>query len=261
MAKRKRILVTGMSGLIGGLSGRKLAENHEVRALNRRAVDGVECFQADITDLDAIRPAFVGVDTVVHMAAYLGELNSTQQISVNVSGTYNVFEAARGAGVGRVVFASSGATVHGYEADEPFRAMVEARYADIPEPRPLITHLSPIRPTNLYGCAKAWGEALGRTYSEAHGMSVLCIRLGRVTAEDQPRDARHAAVYLSLRDTAQIVERCVKAPDDLRFDIFFGVSDNRARFRDISHPGEMVGYIPQDGIHDWPEASAKESGS
>ena len=260
MTERKHILVTGMSGLIGGMAGRKLAEKHEVRALNRRAVDGVETFQADITDLDAIRPAFVGVDTVVHMAAYLGELNSTQ-ISVNVWGTYNVFEAAREAGVRRVVFASSGATVHGYETDEPFRAMVEARYADIPEPRPLITHLSPIRPTNLYGCAKAWGEALGRTYSEAHGMSVLCIRLGRVTAEDQPRDARHAAVYLSLRDTAQIVERCVKAPDDLRFDIFFGVSDNRARFRDISHPGEMVGYIPQDGIHDWPEASAKESGS
>ena len=261
MTERKHILVTGMSGLIGGVAGRKLAEKHEVRALNRRAVDGVETFQADITDLEAIRPAFEGVDTVVHMAAFLGDSNSTQQISVNVWGTYNVFEAAREAGVRRVVFASSGATMHSYEKDEPFRAMVEARYADIPEPRPLITHLSPIRPTNLYGCAKAWGEALGRTFSEEHGMSVLCIRIGRVTAEDQPRDARHAAVYLSLRDTAQIVERCVQAPDDLRFDIFFGVSDNRARFRDISHPREAVGYIPQDGIHDWPEASAKESGS
>jgi nucleoside-diphosphate-sugar epimerase len=261
MAERKRILVTGMSGLIGGMSGHKLAEQHDVRALNRRAVYGVESFQADITDLDAIRPAFEGIDTVVHMAAYLGDSNSTQQISVNVWGTYNVLEAAREAGVRRVVFASSGATVHGYEADEPFRAMVEARYADIPEPRPLITHLSPVRPNNLYGCAKAWGEALGRTYSEVHGISVLCIRLGRVVAEDQPRDARHAAVFLSLRDAAQIVERCVEAPEDLRFDIFFGVSDNRARFRDISHPREVIGYVPQDGVHDWPEAPARGTGS
>jgi nucleoside-diphosphate-sugar epimerase len=261
MTQRKRILVTGMSGLIGGLAGRKLAEKHEVRALNRRAVDGVETFQADITDLEAIRPAFEGVDTVVHMAAYLGDSNATQQISINVWGTYNVFEAAREAGVRRVVFASSGATVHGYEQDEPYLAMVEARYADIPEPQPLITHLSPIRPNDLYGCAKAWGEALGRCYSEVHGMSVLCIRLGRVVSEDRPRDARHAACYLSHRDAAQMVERCVEAPEDVRFDIFYAVSDNQARFRDISHAREVIGYVPQDGIDDWPQVPARGGGS
>ena len=247
MNGRKRILVTGMSGLIGGLAGRRLAARHEVRALNRRAVEGFETFRADVTDLEAIRPAFEGVHTVVHMAAYLGDSNSTKQISVNVRGTYNVFEAAREAGVRRVVFASSGATVHGYEKAEPFLAMVEARYADIPEPRPLITHLSPVRPNDLYGCAKVWGEALGRYYSEMHGISVLCIRLGRVVEEDRPRDARHAATYLSHRDAAQIVERCVEAPEDVRFDVFYGVSDNRARFRDIEHAREVIGYVPEDG--------------
>ena len=179
------------------MAGRKLGEKYEVRALNRRAVDGVETFQADITDLDAIRPAFEGVDTVVHMAAHLGNSNSTQQIAINVWGTYNVFEAARESGVKRVVFGSSGATMHNYERDEPFKAMAEARYDDIPEPRPLITHLSPVRPDSLYGCAKVWGEALGRYYSEAYGISVLCIRLGRVTQDDKPNEARHAAVYLS----------------------------------------------------------------
>jgi nucleoside-diphosphate-sugar epimerase len=257
MTERKRILVTGMSGLIGGLAGRKLAEKYEVRALNRRAVAGVVTFQADITDLEAIRPAFEGVNTVVHMAAYLGDANSTQQISVNVWGTYNVFEAARKSGVRRVVFGSSGATMHNYERDEPFKAMVEARYDDIPEPQPLLTHLSPVRPNGLYGCAKIWGEALGRYYSEEYGMSVLCIRLGRVTLEDQPHDARHAAVYLSHRDAVQIVERCVAAPDDVRFDIFYGVSNNRTRFRDISHAREVIGYIPQDGIQDWPQDVSK----
>ena len=157
MSECKRILVTGMSGLIGGLVGRKLAEKYEVRALNRRAVDSVETFQADITDLKAIRPAFEGIDTVVHMAAYLGDSNSTQQISVNVWGTYNVFEAARESGVQRVVFGSSGAIMHNYERDEPFTALVEARYSDVPKPGPLLTHLSPARPNSLYGCAKVWG--------------------------------------------------------------------------------------------------------
>ena len=261
MTGRKRILVTGMSGLIGGLAGRRLAEKHEVRALNRRAVEGVETFRADITDLDAIRSAFEGVHTVVHMAAYLIGTEPERLLSVNVTGTYNVFEAAREAGVRRVVFGSSGSTASCYERDEPFLAMAEARYADIPAPRPLITHLSPVRPGGLYGCTKVWGEALGRYYSEAHGISVLCIRLGRVVAEDRPRDARHAAVYLSHRDVAQIVERCVEAPEDVRFDIVYGVSDNRARFRDIEHGREVIGYVPEDGIDDWPETPAKGVGA
>jgi nucleoside-diphosphate-sugar epimerase len=250
MTTHKRILVTGMSGLIGGLAGRKLAEKYEVSALNRRAVDGVKTFQADIADLEAIRPAFDGIDTVVHMAAFLGDSNSTKQISVNVWGTYNVFEAAKESGVKRVVFGSSGAVMHNYERDEPYKAMVEARYDDIPKQPPMLTHLSPVRPNSLYGCAKIWGEALGRYYAEECNMSVLCIRLGRVTHDDRPHDARHAAVYLSHRDAVQIIERCVEAPEDLRFDIFYGISDNRTRFRDIAHAREVIGYIPLDRITD-----------
>jgi len=53
----------------------------------------------------------------------------------------------------------------------------------------------------------------------------------------------------------------VEAPEDVRFDVFYGVSDNRARFRDIAHAREVIGYVPQDGIHDWPEAPAKGTGA
>ena len=55
------ILVTGMSGLIGGLAGRELASRgYQVSALNRQDVPGYPTTRADITDLDAIRPAFEG---------------------------------------------------------------------------------------------------------------------------------------------------------------------------------------------------------
>ena len=50
------VLVTGMSGLIGGIIGRDLATTHTVRALNRSAVPDVDCVQADIADFEAIRP-------------------------------------------------------------------------------------------------------------------------------------------------------------------------------------------------------------
>jgi nucleoside-diphosphate-sugar epimerase len=255
MEQTRRILVTGMSGLIGGLAGRALATKYQVRALNRRQVEGVETFEADISDFESILPAFNGIDTVVHMAAFVTGEEFQQQLAINVLGTYNVFEAARQAGVRRFVFGSSGAVVEAYEREEPFRAMVQARYRDIPPSRPLITHLSPVRPLTLYGCAKIWGEALGRYYSEVHNMSVLCIRLGRVVKEDRPVNARHAAVYLSHRDVVQMVERCVDAPRDLKFDIFYGVSNNKARFRDIDHAKNVIGYVPRDGIQDWPEDS------
>jgi len=251
MASRKRILVTGMSGLIGGLAGRHLAKSNEVVALNRRPVDGFKTYQGDINDLAAIRPAFAGVDTVVHMAAYLGS-DPAGQMSTNVVGVYNIFEAAREAGVKRVVFGSSGATVAAYERDPEFRPLVEARWADVREPRPLLTHEVPVRPNGLYGAAKAFGEALGRYYSDYHDMSVICIRIGRVVEEDWPRDPRHAAAYLSHRDIVQMVERCVNAPESVKYDIFYAVSNNRGRFRDVAHARDVIGYVPLDGIPDWP---------
>ncbi|MBI4305900.1 MAG: NAD(P)-dependent oxidoreductase [Chloroflexi bacterium] len=248
-----KILVTGMSGLIGGLAGRKLAESHEVVALNRRPIKGVRCFQADINDLDAIKPAFEGVDAVVHMAAYLGD-DIKGHLSTNIGGVHNVLEASRLARVKRVVLGSSGATVMGYEREPEFRPLVEARWADVRAPRPMLTHLSLFRPNGVYGAAKLFGEALGRYYSDFHDMSVICIRIGRVVEEDWPRDPRHAAAYCSHRDIVQMVEKCVNASPSVRFDIFYAVSDNRGRFRDINHAREVIGYVPLDGVKDWPLA-------
>ena len=90
---------------------------------------GVECHLADLGDLDAIQPAFEGVDAVVHLAAASGDDNTPDDIlRSNVTGTYHVFEAARLAGVSRVIFASSGATVAGWERDAPWSHLVAGRY-------------------------------------------------------------------------------------------------------------------------------------
>ena len=83
----------------------------------------------------------------------------------NVVGTYNVFEAARRAGVRRVIYASSGATVSDWERDEPYAALVAGRYDQVAE-WPMLTHESPMRPHGLYGCSKIWGEALARHFAD-----------------------------------------------------------------------------------------------
>jgi nucleoside-diphosphate-sugar epimerase len=259
MITPRRVLVTGMSGRIGGIAGRHLSRSHEVVALNRRPVEGVHTFQADMNDLAAIRPAFLGIDTVVQLAAYMGD-DDYGQMTTNVAGVYNVFEAAREAGVKRVVFGSSGSTVMGYGREPDIRALLEARWQDVAEPRRLLTHLTPVRPDSVYGAVKVFGEALGRYYSDVHGMSVLCIRIGYVPADDWPLDSRQAASYCSHRDVAQIIERCVSAPDSLRFDVFYGVSANRGRFRDIAHARDVLGYVPLDGIPDWPMERPRRPG-
>ena len=109
---QQTVLITGMSGLIGSAVRARLQARYALRALNRRPVEGVSGHQADIADLDAIEPAFAGVDAVVHLAAFAhGNATWDEILHHNVMGTYNVFEAARRHGVKRVVYASSGATV------------------------------------------------------------------------------------------------------------------------------------------------------
>ena len=242
-----RVVITGMSGLIGGIMRRALEGKYELVALNRRQVPGVQCCQADIADLGAIRPAFQGADVVLHLAAVArSEAPWEEVLEHNVIGTYNVFEAARAAGVKRVVFASSGAAISRSELDSPYRELVEGPDKPLPDRWPLVTHESPFRPHGLYGCSKVWGEALGRHYCDQYRLSVICVRIGAVLPEDRPSAARHYSVWCSQRDVAQMLEKCIAAPDQLRYDTFYVVSNNRRNYRDLAHAREVLGYVPQD---------------
>jgi NAD+ dependent glucose-6-phosphate dehydrogenase len=75
-----RILVTGMSGLIGSATRGGLEGAHELVVLNRSDVQGVTTCRADITDFDAIRPAFDDQEVVVHLAANPGENYRWEQL-------------------------------------------------------------------------------------------------------------------------------------------------------------------------------------
>jgi nucleoside-diphosphate-sugar epimerase len=246
----RRVLVTGLSGLIGTALRAEIDGRYALRALNRRAVVGVETHQADLGDLEAITPAFAGVHTVVHLAAAAGDHQAPADIMrSNVAGTYHVFEAARLAGVSRVVFASSGATVSGWERDPPLSHIVAGEYDQVGQWTPL-THEAPLRPSGLYGASKVWGEALGRHYADAYGLSVICLRIGRVLASDRPSGPRERSVWCSQRDVARMIATCIEAPDSLRFDVFYVVSDNRWSYRDVEHARAVLGWRPLDRADD-----------
>ncbi len=127
--------------------------------------------------------------------------------------------------------------VSGCEREPRFAALVAGRYAEV-SPVPILTHDSPLHPSGLYGASKVWGEALGRHYADAHGLSVLCVRIGRVRREDRPQSPREFAVWCSQRDIARFLERCIVAPATVRFDTFFVTSSNRWGYRDFAHARE-----------------------
>ena len=116
----ERILITGMSGLIGSALAAQLASQYELSAFNRSDVPGFTTFRGDLGDPAAVAAACEGQDVVVHLAAKAGEQYSWDELlQTNVIGTRTVFESAARAGCRRVVFASSGATVAGWEREEP----------------------------------------------------------------------------------------------------------------------------------------------
>ena len=245
-----RVLITGMSGLIGGAVGRALDGRFELTALNRRPIAGARVHLADIADLDAIRPAFANVDVVVHMAAASRATNPWPEIrNGNLVGVYNVYEAAREAGVARVIFASSGATIAGYERVSPYAEIVTGR-ADAIGTWPMITDDTPVRPGSLYGASKVWGEALGRFYADVHGLSVICLRFGSVNEPDRPVTTREWSVWCSLRDAVQGVERAIAAPPDVRYAVVNIVSDNHLGYRDLASARRLIGYVPLDRAED-----------
>src|SRR5262245_64718100 len=87
----RRVLVTGLSGLIGSAFRAHAAGKYALRALNRRTVPGTETHRADLGDLAAIRPAFEAIDTVVHLAAAAGDSHPAETIMrSNVVGTHHV---------------------------------------------------------------------------------------------------------------------------------------------------------------------------
>ena len=158
----KNVLMTGMTGRSGGLlrSHLEALGGYQRSALNRRPIEGVKCTQADISNLEAIKPAFVGIDVVVHLAAQLPGGPWESLLRTNLVGTYNVFEAARLAGVKRVVFASSNHVVGFYPLkQDPYKAVYEGRLGEVRRPIPMLNDQT-LRPDTYYGVSKAFGDTL-----------------------------------------------------------------------------------------------------
>ena len=233
---RERILITGPGGRVGKEIVPLLREHFALRLLDAGPLKSIplvgddEFVQADIRDFAALRKACEGVKAMVHLAAISDEDDfHARLLPVNLEGVYNAFEAARQAGLKKVIFTSTGQTVLFYPKGE------------------WVTPDMPARPWTVYACTKLFGEALARHYAEKHGMSMIVIRLCYFQPYDseilrQPGDIQRE--WCSPRDLTQLLVKSVRA--DVPFAVFFGISNNTERSWDISNAQKLVGYEPTD---------------
>jgi uronate dehydrogenase len=224
------ILITGSAGLIGSMLRTRLARpDRRLRLLDvapPAAGPGEEAVQASITDLDAMTRACAGTDAVIHLAGLADERPWDQIAEVNIGGTYAVFEAARRAGVGRVVFASSNHAV-GFTPAAGF---------------PVPDYAFPA-PDTYYGVSKAAGEALAALYHYRYGLDTICLRI--LSCKERPRDARELSTWLSPDDTGRLFEACLSAPRP-GFRVAYGVSANTRGGWVSLDEARALGYKPRD---------------
>ncbi|MCF1711144.1 NAD(P)-dependent oxidoreductase [Tabrizicola sp. J26] len=235
-----RILVTGAAGHLGGKLVRHLAQTgHEVAGIDLVSRPGPQpVHRADLCRLDAdLRRHFEGQDTVVHLAADRSpDAGWETVLPHNIDAVLNLFETARGAGVARVVFASSNWVLGGYR----FRS--GRLDADTPPD-----------PVNPYGMSKLMGERIGAHYAANHGMTVVCTRIGWTQWTHDNLPGPHMAMgtwgqemWLSDRDFLDGMTAAATAPVQ-GFAVVNLMSDNPGMRWSLDGTRHVLRFSPRDG--------------
>jgi len=184
-------LVTGGAGFIGSHIATALVERGDrVRVFDdlssgRREnlahlpPEGVELQVGDLADARAVRGACQGVDGIFHEAAQVSVPQSladpARSYAVNVSGTLNLLEGARGAGVERVVFAASSAAYGESESLPKVETM-------------------PTAPVSPYASGKVAAEQLMSVWGTAFGLRTVSLRYFNVFGPRQVDDSPYTGV-------------------------------------------------------------------
>lgn len=229
----RRWVVTGAAGTIGSALRAALAEERvvlvstDVRPTTPVGPDD-SVRTLDLGDLESLVDLFAGADGVIHLGGIADEADFHDLAEVNVVGTYHVLEAARRAGVRRVVYASSNRLTGMYAAGE---------------------HVSPDmppRPDGFYGVSKVAAEALCRLYADKFGVSTVSVRIG--TYEQRPSSAREQRTWLSPADAVRAFLAAMTTSAHTA--VFYAVSANAELWWDLD-AGAAIGFVPRDDAAEW----------
>ncbi|MEE1941586.1 NAD(P)-dependent oxidoreductase [Streptomyces sp. TRM 70361] len=226
----RTVLLTGAAGGIGTRMRELLPPyGYALRLFDARPVEGEpDAVTADLSDTAALREAVRGTDAIVHLAGISGEAPFGDIMRANVEGTYHLYEAARAAGVRRVVFASSNHAVG---------------FAAPPRPgEPPLGAGGPHRPDTFYGLSKCFGEDLAQLYWDRAGIETVSVRIGSCFPE--PTTVRMLSTWLSPADCARLLHAALTAPE-VGHTVVYGSSANTRLWWDLD-PARALGYEPRD---------------
>jgi uronate dehydrogenase len=236
----KTILITGANGRIGSSLVKyidALEQGYNLR-LGDLIVSDERGMKIDITDLSSCRIACEAVDTIIHLAGAASPDSTFDDIlRVNIIGTYNIFQAASESGVRRIVFASSAQVVEGYPLDIQVRTNM------------------PVRPKNLYGVSKAYGEALAAYYAYQNKLEAIALRIGAFKYQTNwvKMSSRDLSAWAEPEDLCSLFVQCIEADmGEEPFMIAHGISNNRFKRLDLSDTKYRLGYTPKaDSFSAW----------
>jgi nucleoside-diphosphate-sugar epimerase len=231
---RRKVLITGAAGHIGRCLLAGFGGDYDLRAFDRAALDGPwESVAGDLTDLASLLRAMQGIEVVVHLAATRKEAPFVEDlVPNNIVGLYNTLEAAREAGVRRVVFASSAQTVAAYPKGDT------------------ITIDHPPHPSSLYGATKVFGETLGRFYHDRYGLEFVALRIGWFLPPGDERLRQGRSIWLSPSDALHLFRAAIEKPD-VGFAIVFGTSKTEGERLSQDEAREQLGYEPRDDVKEF----------
>jgi len=227
----KKILVTGVSGHLGGMLFNSLStigyKNLIGTDLKKKNIKKNQKFiLGNLKNFKTTIKMTKGVHAIVHFGAI--PIEDTQQniLNNNIIGTYNLFEAARINKVKRIIFASSNHAIGFHRRTSR------------------LNELSTQRPDSHYGLSKAFGENLSRLYADKFNIKSMCIRIG--SCLKTPEDRRHVSTWISYADLTQLVDIGIKHKL-IHHEIVYGVSKNKKSWWNNSRAYKL-GYKPKDSV-------------
>ncbi|HYW55353.1 MAG TPA: NAD(P)-dependent oxidoreductase [Polaromonas sp.] len=230
------VVLTGAAGKLGRSLRPALAVVcREVRVIDQAPIsaehNNEKAFQLDLNDGSGLAAAMSGADAVVHFAGYPREADWATLLAANVAGVASLWEAARSAGVGRVIYASSNHAVGMY-----------------PRTESLDENALP-NPDSRYGVTKVFMEAVASLYAAKHGVRGFGIRIGHCAPE--PSDARMLAHWIHPEDLSALVQVGLEA--DYQNEIVYGASAN-SRSWWVNTRAHALGYRPRHSADGWTQA-------
>jgi uronate dehydrogenase len=231
---RLKVFLTGATGRVGRVFAPAFREVYELRTLHRRpAPEYPTAILGDLQDADKLRSAMEGFDVLVHLAAVSWEAPFVADlVPANIVGAYNIFQAAKEAGVRRIVYASTCHVVHVKTATH------------------MIDTDAPLQPDSLYGASKAFGEVLGRYYHDRFGIEFVAIRIGWLLPYDAP-ELRTSdftrRIWLSPRDGIALFRLAIEKPR-IGCAVVHGTSLTSQEILSLRSARDLLGYDPQDDV-------------